>query len=334
MISPTRIKKICSNEISVVFLQSEIIRAPTFTSKVSSAMDTKSDDSRIYAVTMKGVLVNTILTAFKFTAAILGHSAAMLADAAHSLSDLVTDFIVLLFVRIGRAPRDAHHDYGRGKLGTLTALAVGVVIGILALWLCHHGVTLAIRAIRGEVLERPGLIALIAALVSIVVKEWLYRVTRPVAEETKSSILHGNAWHHRSDALSSIGTFLGISAAMFFGVKWRIVDPITSVVVSVFILRISWLLLSDSVRDLLEHSLSDQIEAEITQLALSEPEVTEVKQVLSRRVGQSTAIELQVSMPRQLSIEEAHRHALNIENLLKGKFGTSTHVGIHIVPDE
>ena len=127
-------------------------------------MPTKSDDSRIYAVTMKGVLVNTILTAFKFTAAILGHSAAMLADAAHSLSDLVTDFIVLLFVRIGRAPRDAHHDYGRGKLGTLTALAVGVVIGILALWLCHHGVTLAIRAIRGEVLERPGLIALIAAL--------------------------------------------------------------------------------------------------------------------------------------------------------------------------
>ena len=235
----------------------------------------QTDDSRIYAVTMKGVLVNTILTAFKFTAAILGHSAAMLADAAHSLSDLVTDFIVLLFVRIGRAPRDAHHDYGRGKLGTLTALAVGVVIGILALWLCHHGVTLAIRAIRGEVLERPGLIALIAALVSIVVKEWLYRVTRPVAEETKSSILHGNAWHHRSDALSSIGTFLGISAAMFFGVKWRIVDPITSVVVSVFILRISWLLLSDSVRDLLD-----------------------------------------------------------IENLLKGKFGTSTHVGIHIVPDE
>lgn len=297
-------------------------------------MPVKSDDSRIYAVTMRGVIVNTILMLFKFTAAILGHSAAMLADAAHSLSDLATDFIVLLFVKFGRAPKDATHDYGRGKYGTLAALAVGVLIGILALWLCHHGVSLAVRAIRGEVLERPGLIALIAALVSIVVKEWLYRYTRPVADQTGSRVLQGNAWHHRSDALSSIGTFIGIAVAMFCGIKWRIVDPITSVVVSVFIMRISWLLLCDSVRDLLEHSLPDKIESEISSLAASEPEVTEVKQVLTRRVGQSTAIELQVSMPSQLSVADAHRHALNIESKLKERFGASTHVGVYIVPNE
>ena len=297
-------------------------------------MPVKSDDSRIYAVTMRGVIVNTVLMLFKFTAAILGHSAAMLADAAHSLSDLITDFIVLLFVKLGRAPKDATHDYGRGKYGTLAALAVGVLIGILALWLCHHGVSLAVRAIRGEVLERPGLIALIAALVSIVVKEWLYRYTRPVAEQTGSRVLLGNAWHHRSDALSSVGTFIGIAVAMFCGMKWRIVDPITSVVVSVFIMRISWLLLCDSVRDLLEHSLPDQVESEISSLAASEPEVTEVKQVLTRRVGQTTAIELQVSMPSHLSVADAHRHALSIESQLKERFGASTHVGVYIVPDE
>ena len=295
-------------------------------------MPIKNEDSRIYVVTMKGVIVNTLLMLFKFSAAILGHSAAMLADAVHSLSDLATDFIVLLLVKLGRLPQDATHDYGRGKYGTLTALVVGLIIGFVAIWLCYCGVLQSVRAIRGEVLERPGLIALIAALVSILLKEWLYRITRKVADTTKSHVVYANAWHHRSDALSSIGTFIGIFAAMFFGVKWRILDPITSVVVSVFILRISWLLISDSLNVLLERSLSEKTESEIAQLAGSEPEVTDVKRVLTRRVGNSIAIELQISMPAQLSVSDAHSHALHIEEQLKLKYGPSTYVGIHIVP--
>ena len=194
--------------------------------------------------------------------------------------------------------------------------------------------SVALRAIQGQVLERPGYIALIAALVSIVVKEWLYRITLPVARATESQVLAGNAWHHRSDAISSIGTFIGIFVAIFFGVRWRVVDPITSVVVSVFIIRIAWLLILNAVRDLSEHSLSDETEAEIARLAEEEPDVKEVRKVLSRRVGQSLAIELLVAMPGTLSVTDAHRHALRIEERLKEKYDNIAHIGIHIVPED
>lgn len=297
-------------------------------------MPIPSDDTRIYSVTMKGVVTNTLLTLFKIVAAFLGHSAAMLADAIHSLSDLATDCIVLLMTKFGRTSGDDSHDYGKGKYGTMAALVTGICIGIVGLWLCHHGVSVAIRAIRGEALERPGYIALIAALVSILVKEWLYRTTMPVATQTGSKMVAGNAWHHRSDAISSIGTFIGIFCAMFFGVRWRLVDPITSVVVSVFIIRIAWLLISDSVRDLLERSLPAEIEAEIARLAEEEPEVSSVRRVLSRRVGQSLAMELLVTMPGALSVTEAHQHALNIEQRLKQHYASMAHVGIHIQPSD
>lgn len=300
----------------------------------STIMPKKTADTRIQSVTLKGVLINTLLTLFKFLAAILGHSAAMLSDAVHSLSDLATDIIVLVLMKPGLKSNDATHDYGRGKYGTVAALITGIIIGFIGLWLCHHGVTVAIRAIHGQVLQQPGYIALIAALVSIVVKEWLYRITLPVVRKTGSQVLAGNAWHHRSDAISSIGTFIGIFVAIFFGVRWRIVDPITSVVVSVFIIRIAWLLILNAVRDLSEHSLPDEIEAEIAHLAEEEPGVKEVRKVLSRRVGQSLAIELLVAMPGALSVTEAHRHALRIEEKLKEKYDNITHVGIHIVPED
>ncbi len=297
-------------------------------------MPIKTDDNHIYSVTMKGVLVNTLLSFFKLVAAILGHSAAMLADAVHSLSDLATDCIVLLLMKFGRSSVDDAHDYGRGKYGTFAALLVGIAVGIIGLWICHEGVTETIKAIRGEVLERPGYIALIAALVSIVVKEWLYRITLPTAKKTGSKMLFNNAWHHRSDAISSIGTFIGIFCAMFLGVKWRMVDPITSVVVSIFIIRIAWLLIYHSVRELLEYSLPQKTEAEIARLAGEEPEVKKVLRVLSRRVGQSLAIELQLTMPGKLSVTDAHHHALSIEQRLKEKYGNAIHVGIHIIPEE
>ena len=206
---------------------------------MSSAINEKEADQEIVRVTLRGTLVNLLLTVFKFTAAVLGSSAAMLADAVHSVSDLLTDFIVLIFVKMGVRPKDKNHDYGHGKFETLCTVLIGFVLLFVGLMICYNGAKLSLQAFQGEVLKRPGYIALIAAIVSMVLKEWCYRFTIRTSRKTHSPALAANAWHHRSDALSSLGTTIGIGGAILLGEKWRVLDPITSVIVSFFIIRIA-----------------------------------------------------------------------------------------------
>lgn len=285
-----------------------------------------------YRVTIAGSIINILLLAFKFAAGILGHSAAMIADAIHSLTDFVTDAIVLIFVRLGSKPTDRDHDYGHGKYETLASAIIGVSLLVVGMMICYSGVTKTYHAMCGEPLQQPGFIALAAAVASVVLKEWAYRFTVRVGRRCHSEAVVANAWHHRSDALSSVGTTVGIGGAIILGEKWAVLDPLTAIVVSFFIMKAAWSVLSKAVDELTDGSLPKETEDEIESIVSEDNEVSVVHNLCTRRIGDRIAIEMHVRMPGETSLYEAHRHATEIENRLKQRFGTATHISIHLEP--
>lgn len=286
----------------------------------------------IYKVTLVGGVANVILLLFKFIAGVLGHSAAMVADAVHSLSDFVTDIVVLVFVRISAKPKDKSHDYGHGKYETLAMTMIGVVLFVVAIGIIYSGTTKIVLWINGETLEAPGMLALWAALISIVLKEGVYRYSMVKARELNSQAVEANAWHHRSDALSSMGTAIGIGGAIFLGQRWTVLDPIASVVVGAFIVKVSVDLLRNGIGDLMEQSLPDAIEEEILHLVASLPGDVKPHDLCTRRLGNHYAIELHILMDGDVSLREAHDKASEVENLLRKHYGEETHVAVHVEP--
>lgn len=291
-----------------------------------------SREKGIYKVTIVGSVVNFLLLVFKFFAGITGHSAAMLADAVHSLSDFITDIVVIVFVRIAGKPEDKGHDYGHGKYETLATVIIGLLLLCVGFGIFWNGASSIYTFLQGGQLESPGVVALVAALVSIVSKEILYQYTVIQGKKLNSQAVVANAWHHRSDALSSIGTAIGIGGAILLGDHWRVLDPIAAVVVSFFIMKVSVQLLIPCVDELLEKSLPDDVEKEIEQTVLSFPGVSQPHHLRTRRIGNYYAIELHVRMDGKITLEEAHSTATAIENKLKEMFGKGTHVGIHVEP--
>lgn len=286
----------------------------------------------IYRVTLVGSVANLLLLIFKFVAGIVGHSAAMLADAVHSLSDFVTDIIVLVFVRISSKPEDEGHDYGHGKYETLATAIIGIILVLVGFGIFWNGVQSIWSFLQGESLSEPGMLALVAAVVSIVVKELLYQYTVLRGKSLNSQAVVANAWHHRSDALSSIGTAVGIGGAILLGPAWRVLDPIAAVVVSGFIMKVAVQLLIPCLDELLEKSLPAEVENKIVETILSFPGVSSPHHLRTRRIGSNYAIEVHVRMDGHISLEEAHRTATQIELKLKELFGKNTHVGIHVEP--
>ena len=291
-----------------------------------------SREKGIYKVTIVGSIVNFLLLVFKFFAGIAGHSAAMLADAVHSLSDFITDIVVIVFVRIAGKPEDKGHDYGHGKYETLATAIIGLLLLCVGFGIFWNGASSIYTFLRGGQLESPGVVALVAALVSIVSKEILYQYTVIQGKKLNSQAVIANAWHHRSDALSSIGTAIGIGGAILLGDHWRVLDPVAAVVVSFFIMKVSVRLLIPWVDELLEKSLPEDVEKEIEQTVLSFPGVSQPHHLRTRRIGNYYAIELHVRMDGKITLEEAHSTATAIENKLKEMFGKGTHVGIHVEP--
>ena len=286
----------------------------------------------ICRVTLWGGVMNALLLAFKFVAGIMGHSAAMVADAVHSLSDFVTDIIVLVFVRISGKPKDRSHDYGHGKYETLALTVIGFMLLAVALGIVYGGAMKIFTWLKGEPLEAPGMLALWAALLSIFVKEATFRYSIRKAKQLESQALEANAWHHRSDALSSIGTALGIGGAIFLGQKWTVLDPLASVVVGIFIARVSLDLLKGGIGDLTEQSLPDEVEQEILQLAGSVEGVEEPHDLRTRRIGNPYAIELHILMDGNIPLLVAHDRATEVEELLRRHYGEETHVVVHVEP--
>lgn len=289
-------------------------------------------EKEIYRVTIAGTVVNVLLTVFKFVAGVLGASAAMIADAVHSLSDLLTDFVVLLFVKLSSRPADSDHPYGHGKYETLATAMVAIALLAAGGVLLSEGVQKIVAAIHGEQLVMPGKIALWAALVSIAAKEGVYWITIAVAKRVDSSALRANAWHHRTDALSSVATALGIGCALLFGGKWAILDPIAAVLVSVFILVAAAKLLYEAVQDLLEKSLPKEVEQEIREIVEADHDMSELHNLRTRRVGAVYSIEMHLRMRGSTSLYEAHRHSMLLEQRLRKRFGQDTLISVHLEP--
>ena len=289
-------------------------------------------EKSIYRVTIVGSVVNFLLLIFKFFAGIMGHSAAMLADAVHSLSDFVTDIIVIVFVRISSKPEDEGHDYGHGKYETLATAIIGIFLLFVGFGILWNGASSIYCFLRGGSLQEPGMLALIAAVVSIIFKEVLYQYTIFQGKKLNSQAVVANAWHHRSDALSSIGTAIGIGGAILLGNRWRVLDPLAAVIVSLFIMKVAIQLLVTCVDELLEKSLPADVEDKIQETILSFPGVSSPHHLRTRRIGNYYAIEVHVRMDGKISLEEAHYTATAIEDKLKELFGKNTHVGIHLEP--
>lgn len=281
---------------------------------------------------MVGGAVNVVLLLFKFVAGIVGHSAAMIADAVHSLSDFVTDIIVLVFVRISGKPTDKSHEYGHGKYETLATTLIGLALLIVAVGIVYSALTKIIHWAQGGTLEAPGLLALWAALLSIILKEAVFHYSMVQARKLKSQAVEANAWHHRSDALSSIGTAIGIGGAIFLGERWTVLDPMAGIIVGIFIIKVAIDLLRNGIGDLMEHSLPDEVESEILQLAGSIPGVTEPHNLHTRRIGNHYAIELHILMDDDISLREAHNKSEEVENILREHYGKETHISVHVEP--
>ena len=287
----------------------------------------------VYRVTIWGSIINVVLLILKFAAGILGHSAAMIADAIHSLTDFATDAVVLVCVTLGSKPVDKSHDYGHGKFETLATAVIALALLAVGVMICYSGVMKTYGAmVLGETLEQPGMVALIAAVVSIVLKEWAFRFTARVGRRCDSQAVMANAWHHRSDALSSVGTMFGIGGAIFLGPRWAVLDPLAAIVVSVFIVRASLGLIKQAVDELTDASLPEATENEIMEIAGKEEGVQEIHNLRTRRIGNSIAIDMHVRMLGSTTLFDAHQRATNIEHRLKDRFGTGTYVNVHLEP--
>ena len=291
-----------------------------------------SREKEIYKITLWGSVVNFLLLIMKFVAGFVANSAAMIADAVHSLSDFVTDVVVILFVRISGKPQDEGHDYGHGKYETLATAIIGVMLLLVGLGILVNSVETIIDVINGKQLAAPGMLALIVAAISIVSKEALYQYTAHVGRKFHSKAVVANAWHHRSDAFSSIGTLVGIGGAIFLGEKWRILDPLAAFVVSIFIIKVAVQLVKPCVDELLEKSLPKELEDKILSIILSFPEVSKPHHLRTRQIGNNIAIEIHIRMDGSMTLREAHDRTRRIESALREEFGEHTHIGIHMEP--
>ncbi len=289
-------------------------------------------ERQIYRVTLLGSVCNLLLTAFKFLAGILGGSAAMVADAVHSLSDLATDIVVIVFVRIAGKPVDKEHDFGHGKYETLATAIIGLALVGVGVGIFWNGASTIYAVVHGEALAQPGTIAFVAAVLSIVTKEALYQYTARSGKRLGSQAMIANAWHHRSDALSSIGTAVGIGGAIFLGEKWRVLDPLAAVAVSFFIVKVGFQLLIPCVDELLEKSLPDDEEQFILDTILEQPGVADPHHLRTRRIGNYCAIEVHFRMDGHTTLEDAHAATRAIEDRLREKFGPDTLINTHVEP--
>ncbi len=291
-----------------------------------------SREKEIYRVTLVGSLGNVALLCFKFVAAIVGHSSAMMADAIHSLSDFITDVVVLVFVRMSAKPQDRTHDYGHGKFETFATFIIGVALVLVAAGVIIAAIKKVVLWAGGAELKAPGMLALWAALLSIVVKEALFRYTAIRGKALNSQAMIANAWHHRSDAFSSVGAAIGIGGSILLGNRWTVLDPVASVVVGLMLGRVAYQLLKTSVDELTESSLPEEVEQEIADIIRSFPDIAEPHNLRTRRIGNRIAIEFHVRMDGNLPLRVAHDRASAIERKLKERFGSSTHISIHTEP--
>ena len=290
--------------------------------------------AKVTFVTLVGSVVNIILTVFKILAGILGRSTAMIADGIHSLSDLLSDIVVIVFVKISAKGRDKDHDYGHGKFETFATLIISLMLIVVAANLMSGGINKIRLILDGGEVSSPGMIALWAAVASIVLKEVLYRYTIIQGKALNSPMMIANAWHHRSDAFSSVGSLLGIAGAIFLGDKFVILDPITGCVISIFILVMAVKMSVPAIKELLDVSLPDEVEEKIEATAKSVKGVVDLHELKTRREGPGIIMEGHLVLDSEISLKEAHDISKKVEESLRKEFGPETQISLHLEPED
>ena len=297
----------------------------------------KDDKTRaadaVLRITWFGAVINLFLTGFKFVAGVVGHSSVLIADAVHSLSDLVTDFVILFGMRFWNCPADQRHPYGHAKIETLVTLFIGLVLALVGFGLLFEAVRSLIDILHGKMPPSPTWLPFVAALVSIVVKEWLYQVTVKVGMTTKSSATIANAWHHRSDALSSIPAAAAVGACLLFGHEYVFLDPVGTVVVSFMILHVAWKIMLPTFAALLDSGASElqcrDIENEIRSFA----EVKDLHKLRTRYVGPTgLVVDVHVLVDPNMFVTEAHSLSHRIERKLLQSGENIIDVFVHVEP--
>lgn len=290
--------------------------------------------AKVTFVTLVGSVVNIILTVFKIFAGVLGRSTAMIADGIHSLSDLLSDIVVIVFVKISAKGRDKDHDYGHGKFETFATLIISLMLIVVAANLMSGGINKIRMILDGGEVSSPGMIALWAAVASIVLKEILYRYTIIQGRALNSPMMIANAWHHRSDAFSSVGSLLGIAGAIFLGDKFVILDPITGCVISIFILVMAVKMSVPAIKELLDVSLPDDVEEKIEATAKSVKGVVDLHELKTRREGPGIIMEGHLVLDSEISLKEAHDISKKVEAALRKEFGSETQISLHLEPED
>lgn len=285
-------------------------------------------------VTWVGFWSNLGLSAAKILAGVFGHSGAMIADGIHSLSDLASDLVVLVMVGISHKRPDREHPFGHGKYETLATLMLAALLIMVAGGIFWEGLTKVISSSRGNMLAQPGWEALAVCVASIACKEWLYQYTRHVGERIHSEAIVANAWHHRSDAFSSVATLIGVAGAMFFGPAWRILDPIAAMVVAVFIAIVGIRMIMSAFRELTGVALEDATIGQIKRAISSTDGVLTFHHLRTAKSGGDCIVEVHLKVDPEISVREAHAIATAVEKNIKSNLSeaNAVYVNTHIEP--
>lgn len=291
--------------------------------------DTKPDETAVIRkLSLVGIIGNVFLSAFKFIAGIMGNSSAMVSDAVHSLSDVFATFIAFLGVRFGRREADASHPYGHERIESLAAIVLGLILLVTGVGIGWVGLE-KILAGNYESLPIPGMIALVAAIVSIAVKEGMFWYTRHWARAIRSSAFEADAWHHRSDAMSSIGALVGVGGSML---GYPVLDPIASVVICLFILKQGISIIYDALKKMLDTSCGEQFEKEVRQLVDAENQVERIDMLRTRMFGDKVYIDMEIAIDGSMQLTDAHAIAERVHDDIEHAFPEVKHVMIHVNP--
>lgn len=291
--------------------------------------DTKPDETAVIRkLSLVGIIGNVFLSAFKFIAGIMGNSSAMVSDAVHSLSDVFATFIAFLGVRFGRREADASHPYGHERIESLAAIVLGLILLVTGVGIGWVGLE-KILAGNYESLPVPGMIALVAAIVSIAVKEGMFWYTRHWARVIRSSAFEADAWHHRSDAMSSIGALVGVGGSML---GYPVLDPIASVVICLFILKQGISIIYDALKKMLDTSCGEQFEKEVRQLVDAENQVERIDMLRTRMFGDKVYIDMEIAIDGSMQLTDAHAIAERVHDDIEHAFPKVKHVMIHVNP--
>lgn len=286
----------------------------------------------ISRVTVWGAIANTFLAVVKLFAGIAGRSSAMMADAIHSFSDLVSDIIILFMVKVSSKEKDHDHEYGHGKYETLATITVALLLIVVGAKLMVEGVEKIRLVIQGGSIETPGGIALWTALLSVLTKEILYQWTARTGRRVNSPAMITNAWHHRTDALSSIGAAAGIGAAMLFGGRWAVLDPLVCCAISIFIFYIAVQMGLPALDELTERALPKEMEDKICSIIRSVDGINDVHALKTRKNGPAIIIESHIVVNPKMSVADAHKLTVLAESALREYFGEETQISLHVEP--